>query len=137
MARMDGSVPAMDRNVTRLRHMTRFAVLAVVALLAACGEPTMTARDAIDVFTAADLPAPDPRDVTDTACAETGCAEAVATDVVTVFRWQDSSQALAHAADLRQPAYSLDEFVIAFPVDTEVDTARYATALQEATSAEP
>jgi hypothetical protein len=96
----------------------------------------MTARDAVDEFTAAGLSAPNPRDVTDEACADIGCEEAVATDVVTVFHWQDSLQASAHSADLRQPAYSLDEFVIAFPVGTDVDTAEYARTLQAASAAD-
>lgn len=91
----------------------------------------MTAREAVDEFTAAGLPAPNPRDVTDAEC-DIGCEEAVATDVVTVFRWADPTQAAAHSDGLKQPAYSLNEFVIAFPPDSEVDDAAYAEALQAA-----
>lgn len=107
------------------------AVLATVAL-AACGGSEMTAREAVDTFTTAGLRAPNPRDVTDTACGEIGCEEAVATDVVTVFRWEDSLQAAAHSEGLKQPAYSLNEFVIAFPPESEADTAAYADVLQAA-----
>lgn len=115
-----------------MRRLFTSAVVAV--LLVSCGGQELTARDAIDEFTAAGLSAPNPEDVSDTACARLGCEEAVATDVVTVFRWEESSQALVHSADLRQPAYSLNEFVIAFPVDTDVDTSRYAEVLREATA---
>jgi hypothetical protein len=110
----------------------RGLAIVIALLLAGCGSPPMTARDAVDEFTAAGLSAPNPQDVTDTACAEIGCEEAVATEVVTVFRWEDSSQAMAHSDDLKQPAYSLNEFVIAFPPDTDVDTSEYAAALEQA-----
>jgi hypothetical protein len=122
-------ITSLCRTMTR----TTAALLAAV-LLMGCDAPDMTARDAVDEFTAASLPAPNPQDVTDTACADIGCEEAVATDVVTVFRWKDSPQARAHSADLRQPAYSLGVFVIAFPLGTEVDTAEYAKTLEEATA---
>lgn len=118
--------------------MRRLFVPLLAALsVVACGGPSMTAQDAIDAFTEAGLPAPDPQDVTEATCPDIGCEEAVATDVVTVFRWSDSSQALVHANDLRQPAYSLDELVIVFPVDTEVDTSDYANALQDAAAERP
>lgn len=113
--------------------MRRLAAAVVAALaLAGCGGAGLTADEAVEEFTAAGLRAPNPRDVTDTVCAELGCEEAVETDVVTVFRWADSTQAAAHSANLKQPAYSLNTFVIAFPPDSEVDTAAYANVLTEA-----
>ena len=111
--------------------------LAATVALAGCDGPPTTARDAVDEFTAAGLSAPNPRDITDTACADLGCKEAVATDVVTVFRWQDPLQASAHSDGLKQPAYSLNEFVIAFPADSKVDTGAYADALTEAVAEQP
>lgn len=111
--------------------MTRLVALILVGLLiSGCGDSRLTARGAVDEFVEAGLPAPNPQDVTGTACAQIGCSEAVQTDVVTVYRWADPAQAVAHAADLKQPAYSLNEFVIAFPVDTEADTSAYANTLQ-------
>lgn len=118
-------------NAAPRRRLAALALVATVAV-ACAAEPTFTAHDAIDEFTAAGLSAPNPRDITDSACAEIGCVEAVATDVVTVFRWEESSQALAHSAGLKQPAYSLNEFVIAFPVGTDVEPSRYATVLRDA-----
>lgn len=115
----------------------RPAVIVAAVVLAACGGSQLTASEAVEIFVAEGLSAPNPQDVTETACAQIGCEEAVATDVVTVFRWEDSSQAIAHSGDLKQPAYSLDEFVITFPVDTEVDTAAYAAALEEAAAQRP
>ena len=115
----------------------RPALIVAAAVLAACGGSQLTARDAVDIFVAQGLSASNPQDVTETACAQIGCEEAVATDAVTVFRWEDSTQAIAHSDDLKQPAYSLDEFVIAFPVDTEADTAAYAAALEEAVAEGP
>lgn len=113
--------------------MRRRAIAVVATLaLAACGGSQITAGEAVDEFTAAGLRAPNPRDITDTTCPELGCEEAVATDVVTVFRWADPAQAAAHSGGLKQPAYSLNEFVIAFPPDSQVDTAAYANALTEA-----
>ena len=106
--------------------------LVVAVLLSACGGEVVTARDAIDVFTAEGLPAAAPQDVTSAACGDIGCLEAVEAEPVTVYRWGDSLQAAGHAQDLEQPAYSLNEFVIAFPVDTEVETSAYADALTEA-----
>lgn len=118
------------QGVVRLRRAHAFVLAAL--LLGACGGPATSAQDVVDAFVDAGLPAPNPRDVTESACAPMGCEEAVQTDVVTVFRWGESSQAIAHAADLKQPAYSLNEFVIAFPADTDTDTAPYARALQNA-----
>ena len=113
--------------------MTRVAALVLGAvLISGCGGPSITAREAVDVFVEAGLPAPNPRDVTETSCSDIGCAEAVQTDVVTVYRWNANAEALAHAADLQQPAYSLNEFVITFPAETEAETSAYANALRGA-----
>lgn len=101
------------------------------ATLVACASSELTARQAVDELTAAGLDAPNPRDVTDDACGTIGCLEAVETDILTIYRWADSSQAAAHSQDLKQPAYKLNELVLAFPVDTEVDTSAYANALTE------
>lgn len=104
-----------------------------VALVLGCSPPVgVTAEDAVAAFEAAGLAAPNPRDVTDTQCPDTGCEEAVATDVVTISRFSDAQSSHVHSTALQQPAYAVGEFVIAFPVGTDVPTNEYATVLAQA-----
>lgn len=118
--------------------MRAFFLLVLITALAGCGSSgAFTADDAVDAFVEAGLDAPNRRDVTAEECTEIGCLEAVATDVVTVYRWPDADQAKHHSTGLEQPAYALNEFVIAFPVGTDAPTNEYADALQRAVSSPP
>lgn len=133
-------------NMT-LRHLDRRRVraqaygvktllcLLLAAVAVACGQPSFGASDAITAFEEAGLEAPNPRDVTDAECGESGCDEAIATDVVTVSRWPNATAAREYSAALRQPAYAVNQFVIAFPVETEVATNEYADVLTAAVRA--
>lgn len=116
--------------------MKALAVLCLLAVLAACSpSPRLSAQQVVDGMTEAGLDAPNPRDVTEQECPASGCVEAVATDVVTVSRWKDADDAANYSSGLEQPAYSVDEFVIAFPRDTTVKTNPYADRLVELSDA--
>lgn len=102
------------------------SLLLVLAAFGCSTTPPVTASQVVEAFTEAGLPAPNPRDVTNSECGEAGCEEAVATDVVTVLRWSDAAAAREHSAALQQPAYAVNQFVIAFPVGTDIATNEYA-----------
>ena len=111
----------------------RRVCLILIALAVACGaDGVLTASEAVDAFVKAGLEAPNPRDVSEEECRVDTCVEAVATDVVTVQRWAEAQAAYVYSQELEQPAYALENFVIVFPVDTDVETNAYAEALADA-----
>jgi hypothetical protein len=104
------------------------------AVLPSASLDALTARQVVDAFIAAGLPATDPRDNSGGICKSVGCAQLITTDDVSVYQFPDAQAASRWADGLGDSGYMKGLIVLRYnlggsnPTDP-ADIPRYQSVL--------